>query len=925
MPAWPVNFHSSEHKTTTEESSRLFSFAPPFPICFDATFDVSFDVPQIEKADEEKNQTPVRSLVIFCVFIFIAIFMILGALIFVILGAEVQDHKQIRHNADTVAKYELLRGEFGPDHIDIGGNDPKSPILPTPTWQIPTESYRPQHYDVDLHVYLPGHGTPIPKEREFDFFGIVNITLAVDEPQKHIELHSKKLELVAATLIEDGGKLRRLSIRFNNTLDRVALSDGNVINKGTHIIQIAYRGVISRSLFGLYRSSYQTRDGQKRFIATTQFEVTNAREMTPCFDEPRFKATWRFSVRHPVNTTATTNAAIHGQPFSEEHGGLSWIRTKFETSPVMSSYIVALVIHDFGYESVIASNNVKIGIYARKEAMSHTKTALDAAALALPEIERLVGVKYPLPKLDIFAIPDFSAGAMENWGIMTFKERREPTTSYALTDMFGGLTYQKAAYGIYTMYATLGEKRFFAMVKAYLEKNKYSTTSWRDIWMAADEEKHGLWQQAVQAHLDHILLPGYPRIDVARIGKNRYAITTHRHCLSDETMHADRRNDDLRDSTWRIPIQYPGQKELQFVPANGGKPRLSDLFPMAATGAVPYKLVLEMLETMGQNPNADPDLIRGFWNIEERLRSNGPTRRMLEILNNASSYYNGLAFPSIPLNSTQRKLKIAAARQQRHQDQRYSMEQQELLDLFKELDDQALRRKLGMPVADEGEPAWRVFEKLVIEACPEGVMISKCSKYAASDRATGYVRAIESGDDERREKTSAFMWKSLEIETDPTEKKALANAIIRSKDWKWVERLLDAHINNAGLTPPDSTTWYAELIGGRQETFDWLYNNMSSIVKSYNESSEALKELIETAVGKFQRNEALPLRVALLQSHPDLPEALRPLRFWYTVPGESAHRGRLAQEIFVRAARGVRQASAAEGGLIGPACDEDPD
>ncbi|CAJ0568592.1 unnamed protein product, partial [Mesorhabditis spiculigera] len=304
---------------------------------------------------------------------------------------------------------------------------------------------------------------------------------------------------------------------------------------------------------------------------------------------------------------------------------------------------------------------------------------------------------------------------------------------------------------------------------------------------------------------------------------------------------------------------------------------------MAATGAVPYKLVLEMLETMGQNPNADPDLIRGFWNIEERLRSNGPTRRMLEILNNASSYYNGLAFPSIPLNSTQRKLKIAAARQQQHQDQRYSMEQQELLDLFKELDDQALRRKLGMPVADEGEPAWRVFEKLVIEACPEGVMISKCSKYAASDRATGYVRAIESGDDERREKTSAFMWKSLEIETDPTEKKALANAIIRSKDWKWVERLLDAHINNAGLTPPDSTTWYAELIGGRQETFDWLYNNMSSIVKSYNESSEALKELIETAVGKFQRNEALPLRVALLQSHPDLPEALRPLRFWYTV------------------------------------------
>ncbi|CAJ0569987.1 unnamed protein product, partial [Mesorhabditis spiculigera] len=105
-------------------------------------------------------------------------------------------------------------------------------------------------------------------------------------------MHSKRLDLIAATIFEGGDekKRRRLSIGANETLERISLSDGKPdIKPGKHIIQIVYSGTLSRSMHGLYRSVYYDEDGNKKWIATTQFESTNAREMVPCFDEPRFK------------------------------------------------------------------------------------------------------------------------------------------------------------------------------------------------------------------------------------------------------------------------------------------------------------------------------------------------------------------------------------------------------------------------------------------------------------------------------------------------------------------------------------------------------------------------------------------------------------------------------------------------------------
>ncbi|CAJ0571507.1 unnamed protein product, partial [Mesorhabditis spiculigera] len=107
---------------------------------------------------------------------------------------------------------------------------------------------------------------------------------------------------------------------------------------------------------------------------------------------------------------------------AEEHDGLKWQRTNFEPTPPLSTYIIALIVHDFGSRFELTKRGVKIGVYARKELMPYTETALEAGLMTVPALEKLTGVNYPLSKLDIFAIPDFAAGAMENWGIMTFRE-----------------------------------------------------------------------------------------------------------------------------------------------------------------------------------------------------------------------------------------------------------------------------------------------------------------------------------------------------------------------------------------------------------------------------------------------------------------------------------------------------------------------
>ena len=186
------------------------------------------------------------------------------------------------------------------------------------------------------------------------------------------------------------------------------------LGEGQATIQISYTGVLNDQLRGFYISKA---NGRK--YAASQMEATDARRAFPSFDEPIFKATFDISMTVPVGDTAISN----GKVTSDTPGPQPGTHTlTFARTPRMSSYLVALLVGDFACREG-ASEGVPIRICSTPDKRELTGFALEAAAQQLKFYNDYFGIKYPFGKLDIIGVPDFSAGAMENIGAITFRER----------------------------------------------------------------------------------------------------------------------------------------------------------------------------------------------------------------------------------------------------------------------------------------------------------------------------------------------------------------------------------------------------------------------------------------------------------------------------------------------------------------------
>ncbi|KAJ9573941.1 hypothetical protein L9F63_008683, partial [Diploptera punctata] len=149
----------------------------------------------------------------------------------------------------------------------------------------------------------------------------------------------------------------------------------------------------------------------KIWLATTQFQATNARRAFPCFDEPALKAPFEISISKNSGLGAISNMEIESEDDEWYH---------FEKTPPMSTYLVAFIVSDFEYET----DHGILKVWARKQAIEQTKYSIEIGQPTIDKMEEfLMGNKYTLSKMDEVAIPDFSAGAMENWGLCTYRER----------------------------------------------------------------------------------------------------------------------------------------------------------------------------------------------------------------------------------------------------------------------------------------------------------------------------------------------------------------------------------------------------------------------------------------------------------------------------------------------------------------------
>ncbi|XP_065045657.1 aminopeptidase M1-B-like [Musa acuminata AAA Group] len=185
---------------------------------------------------------------------------------------------------------------------------------------------------------------------------------------------------------------------------------------GEGVLGIRFTGTLNDQMKGFYRSTYEY-NGEKRNMAVTQFEPADARRCFPCWDEPALKATFKIALEVPSDLIALSNMPVVNE---KADGPIKTV--SFQESPIMSTYLVAIVVGLFDYVEAPLPDGIKVRVYTQVGRSNQGKFALDVAVKALELYIKYFSVPYPLPKLDMVAIPDFAAGAMENYGLVTYRE-----------------------------------------------------------------------------------------------------------------------------------------------------------------------------------------------------------------------------------------------------------------------------------------------------------------------------------------------------------------------------------------------------------------------------------------------------------------------------------------------------------------------
>jgi len=244
--------------------------------------------------------------------------------------------------------------------------------------------------------------------RTFD--GTIAIEGVTQSGFDSIILHSKDLNI--KSIIFDG---KNAQYSYGND-DELIITHPD-IKSGKHILFITYDGKITDTMHGLY-PCYFEHNGVKKELLATQFESHHAREVFPCIDEPAAKATFGVTLTTEKDITVLGNMPVNSQKIEDDK-----LVTEFETTPIMSSYLLAWVFGELHKKTAFTKGGVEVNVWATPAQPSESLDfALDIATRSIDFFDEYFGIPYPLSKSDHVALPDFSSGAMENWGLITYRE-----------------------------------------------------------------------------------------------------------------------------------------------------------------------------------------------------------------------------------------------------------------------------------------------------------------------------------------------------------------------------------------------------------------------------------------------------------------------------------------------------------------------
>lgn len=249
-------------------------------------------------------------------------------------------------------------------------------------------------------------------------------SLDVNEDTTSISLNTNEVKIHSTKVTADDQTISDSpTVSHDADSETTKVSFDKTISKGSKAkLAITFSGTLNDNMAGFYRSSFKAADGSTIYMATTQMEPTDARRAFPCFDEPALKAKFTVTLIADDKMTCLSNMDVASEKTvdSKVTGGKRKAVT-FNPTPLMSTYLLAFVVGELNY---IETNTfrVPVRVYAPKDKdIEHGRFSLELAAKTLAFYEKTFDSDFPLPKMDMIAIPDFSAGAMENWGLITYR------------------------------------------------------------------------------------------------------------------------------------------------------------------------------------------------------------------------------------------------------------------------------------------------------------------------------------------------------------------------------------------------------------------------------------------------------------------------------------------------------------------------